>query len=71
MIQIVKYKCCEKVFAACSEPECYTDKIWLNNLREYINRGDIVKMVENMELNFGKCVCKETKLEQLNLFNIT
>jgi sporulation-control protein spo0M len=71
MIQIVKYKCCNKIFAACVEPECYIDKQWLNNLKEYVNRGDIVQMVENIDLQFEKCYCKDkSKMEQLNLFNI-
>ena len=28
-VQIVKYKCCGKVFAACCEPECYIERDWL------------------------------------------
>jgi hypothetical protein len=56
MIQIVKRKCCGSVFAACVEPDCYTDKDWLKNLKEYVNRGDKVEMIESGTLKFGgKC----------------
>lgn len=71
MIQIVKTKCCGSVFAACIEPDCYTDKDWLKNLKKYVNRGDKVEMVENGTFKFGgKCNCNDVvKTEQLNLFN--
>jgi hypothetical protein len=60
MIQIVKYKCCQRTFAACAEPECYTDKDWLKNLKEYVNRGDTVEMVESgLGLRLEKCQCQE------------
>jgi hypothetical protein len=70
MIQIVKRKCCGSVFAACVEPDCYTDKDWLKNLKGYVNRGDKVEMIENGTLQFGgKCKCNEVaKIEQPDLF---
>jgi len=57
--QIIKYKCCGKVFAACCEPECYTDKDWVKELIKYVLRGDIVETVEMGTIKFGKCECKE------------
>jgi hypothetical protein len=54
MIQVVKYKCgC--IFAACQEPDCYTDKEWLADLKNYVNRGDKVEMVEIGKLKFSNC----------------
>ena len=62
MIQIVKYKCCGKIFAGCVEPDCYTDSEWLKNLKKYVNRGDKVQMIENGEtFLFERCTCKESK----------
>lgn len=69
-IQIIKYKCCGKVFAACCEPDCYTDEEWLTNLKNYINRGDIVEMVESeTSLKLDKCECKNTPKQLLIPFN--
>lgn len=74
MIQVIKKKCCGSVFAACVEPDCYTDKYWLKNLKKYVNRGDKVEMVENGTLQWGgKCKCNEvevTKIEQPELFSV-
>ena len=71
MIQVVKRKCCGSVFAACIEPECYIDEEWLKNLRDYVNRGDTVELVEPGTFQFsGKCKCSEVgKTKQLNIFN--
>lgn len=44
MIQTIKYKCCGKIFAACREPECYTDADWLKNLKQYVQKGHTVEM---------------------------
>ena len=66
MIQVIKHKCCGKIFAACCEPDCYTDKEWLKNLRKYAKRGDSVQMIESGKgLKLEKCLCNK----QLNLFN--
>ena len=58
-VQIVKYACCKKTFAACMEPECYTDKDWLKSLKKYVNRGDEVDLVERGDFKFEKCECKK------------
>ncbi len=58
MIQIVKHKKCGGFFAACLEPHCYTDKDWLKSLKEYVNRGDTVEMIQNGTLKLQKnCEC--------------
>lgn len=59
--QIVKHKCCKKVFAACCEPECYIDKDWLKNLKKYVLRGDLVEISETGDFKFGKCECIKSK----------
>lgn len=72
MIQVIKRQCCGSVFAACHEPYCYTDKDWLRNLKQYVNRGDKVEMVESADLHFGgKCQCNEVaKIDQPTLFDV-
>ncbi len=55
--QIVRYKCCGKVFAACMEPSCYTEREWLKDLKKYIKAGRKVETVESTTFQFGKCEC--------------
>jgi len=70
MIQTIKYKCCGKIFAACREPECYTDADWLKNLKQYVQKGHTVEMRESGDVKFGNCECKEEpKPEEPNLFS--
>ena len=57
MIQVIKYRCCGQIFAACCEPECYTEKDWLKDVRKYALRGDKVEMMESGNVKFGKCEC--------------
>jgi hypothetical protein len=57
MIQVIRYKCCGKIFAANSEPSCYIDDEWLRNLKEHINRGNIVQMIETGNIRFDLCKC--------------
>jgi len=66
MIQVIKYKCCGRIFAACKEPECYIDKDWLKDLRQYVKEGCKVEMITG-DWQFGKCDCK--KPNEPNLFN--
>lgn len=68
-VQIIKYKCCGKIFAACHVPECYEDKDWLKNLRKYALRGDAIEIIESKDMQFGKCECVKTqsKTKQLEL----
>ena len=65
MIQVVKYKCCGSGFAACVEPECYTNKDWLKNLKQYVKEGHKVEMVESF--TFEICKCNEVKKEEIKL----
>lgn len=57
MIQVIKYKCCEKIFAACIEPLCYTDNDWLKNLKKYITKGHIVEMKSDHNVQIKYCEC--------------
>lgn len=66
-VQIIKYKCCGKIFAACREPECYTDIEWQRDLRKYSKRGDIVETLPSADFQFGKCECKKQPELALNV----
>lgn len=60
MIQVIKYKCCGNIFAACCEPDCYTDTNWLKDLKNYVESGDKVEMIPSGEgLQFKRCECKK------------
>ena len=59
MVQVIKYKCCDKIHSACIEPDCYTSKEWLKDMRKYVLEGDKVAMVENTGWRFGKCECQK------------
>ena len=70
MIQVIKYKCCGQIFAACCEPECYTEKDWLKDMRKYALRGDKVEMMESGNVKFGKCACANAETSKnLDLFS--
>lgn len=70
MVQVIKYKCCGNVFAACCEPECYTDKDWLKDLKKYVKRGDKIEMAESGTFKFKSCEClkKPQPTSQYSLF---
>lgn len=74
--QIVKCRC-GKVFAACMEPECYTDKDWQRDVRKYANGGCTVHLVVSDSFRFEVCKCDkftnhlpvaEVAANQLTLF---
>lgn len=67
MIQITKCPC-GKTFAACREPECYTDAEYQKDTRNYIKRGCTVEMVNSGEWSFEKYTCPNMKPPQPNLF---
>ena len=72
MIQVIKCKC-GSIFAASKVPECYQDKEWLKNLRDYSLRGCDIEIIEGGKgLQFEKCKCgmkeKDSLPNQLNLF---
>lgn len=65
-IQVIKYSCCGKVFAACVEPDCYTDSDWQKELRKYVLRGDVVDLIDSSTgLNLSKCECETVKQEKV------
>lgn len=61
MIQVVKYSCCGKVFAACHDPSFKTDKDWKDKIEEYSKRGNVVEIIENNNVKFENCNCSEKK----------
>ncbi len=59
-VQIIKCKC-GKTFAACIEPECYTEAEWMRDLRKYVKGGCSVSLVASgKDFQFEKCECKKT-----------
>lgn len=67
MVQVLKYKCCGKVFAACWQPVCNTDKEWKEKARKAQEQGHKTQLVDFKKgIEFGECNCKE----QLKLFTI-
>jgi len=64
--QIVK---CQhgKVFAACMEPQCYTDKDWMRDVRKYANGSCTVHIVESQSFKFEKCDCDKYRKEPVNM----
>jgi len=68
MIQVIKTKCCGKVFAACQEPYCYTEKDWQKDLRKYVNEGCTVEMTEKANLETCTCNSEKESKAQLLIF---
>ena len=66
LIQVVRYKCCNEIFAACIEPYCYSESDWQKDLRKYIKQGHKVEMIKG-GVEFGECKCiKIKKVENAN-----
>ncbi len=65
-VQTVRYKCCNRLFAACCEPDCYTDKDWLKSLRKYARMGHKIDLVEGRVRIEGKCECSQEKVNNQN-----
>ncbi len=65
--QVIKCKC-GKVFAACREPECYTEKDWMKDMRKYVIDGCTVDMVNTNEFQFENCVCDKSASVKIGLF---
>jgi len=71
MIQVTKCPCGE-IFAACREPECYSDAEYQKDTRNYIKKGCTVEMVESGKWEWGNCTCPNMKpvdKSQLPIFN--
>jgi hypothetical protein len=67
--QVIKYKCCGKVYAACMEPRCYTNKDWLKDIKKAVKDGDKIEMLDTSSFQMDKCTCnKEPITNQLDLF---
>lgn len=56
MIQVLYCKC-GALYAACSEPDCYTDSSWLNSLPKVIENGGKIEMEEREKVKFTECDC--------------
>ena len=50
---------CGALFAACREPECYTDNSWLKDLGHYMANGCTMSMCDSVTLS--KCECNLPK----------
>ncbi len=58
-VQIVRYRCCGVVFAACAEPFCYTDKKWKKDVRDYLKQGHKTEIVPSSNfITVNNCKCK-------------
>lgn len=63
MIQVIKCKGCGSVFAACREPECWTDKDWQKDVRDYAKQGHIIGMAERGGWTLDGCTCKKVNVD--------
>lgn len=66
MIQVIKTKCCGKIFAACRDPECYRDSEWQKDIRSYASQGHKIEMVEPGKWKMEKCTCNDNKTSHSN-----
>ena len=48
---------CGAQVAACVEPDCYTDREWTTALREYVNSGYSVKLINTNNVKLQRCKC--------------
>ena len=57
-VQVLKWKCCGGIYAACVEPHCYTSKDWLKDVKLAVKDGDGIEMVDVSEAKLAGCKCK-------------
>ncbi len=63
-LQVIKCKC-GKVFAAAQVPECYMEKEWMDELRDYVvNKGCTVDIVFANGNIFEKCECDKQSIDK-------
>jgi hypothetical protein len=67
MIQVRRYGCCDKIFAGCQEPHCYTSKNWLRDQREDVLAGHRIEMIDSKDFKLEECTCEYDE-NQLDLF---
>ncbi len=71
MIQVIRYKCCNKIYAAANEPYCYTEKDWIKDVRKSALDGDKIEMIENgSDWKFEKCTCNIDKITNPNQLSL-
>lgn len=59
MVQVIKYNCCNNIFAACHDPECHINTKWLKDVKNYVSKNYQVEMLKIEDVKFNKCRCKE------------
>lgn len=63
---------CGSTFAACIEPNCYTEREWCNDVVKYANQGCTISTIPANMFKFERCRCadavKDIKKRQLLLF---
>jgi len=61
--QVIYSMCCNKLVAACSEPDCYTDKDWRRQIGKSAAQGCRIDLVsfETVRASFDICDCKKKK----------
>jgi hypothetical protein len=62
MIQGRRHGCCNRIFAGCHEPHCYTSKSWLRDQRKDVLAGHRIEMIDSKDFKMEECTC-ENKLE--------
>lgn len=65
-VQVLRWKCCDEIYAMCIEPHCYTSKDWQKDLKLAVKDGDRIEMVDLKDAKLGNCRgnCKsEPKLD--------
>ena len=68
-VQVIKCKCGSR-FAGCREPDCYTEKEWLKDLRKYVLKGYSVETMKSSDFKIEVCICEKEKADnnQTELF---
>lgn len=56
---------CGNIFSGCKEPECYTEKEYLKDLKNYVKDGYKIEMLEQEDFKFEKCTCPPVSNEVL------
>lgn len=61
-VQVLKWKCCGKIYGACVEPHCYKSKDWLKDVKLAVKDGDGIEIVSLAEAKLGTCKCKSNDI---------
>lgn len=59
-VQVLRWKCCNKIYAVAVEPHCYTNKQWLKEVKQAVKDGDLIEMLSLEESrNMEICNCNK------------